>query len=512
MEPSAAAAKRPLSANMSNREMSNAKEAKMNRKDPAHAPPKQTNNFVQSPPSKKKGAISMFEEPEEVPAPAAPAEAKRPAPPNDPQALFERGAPHGGPPGRPPPRAPPPRPPGAAAMVRTPRPLPPRTNPPGIPPGQPLPPGDRQGAVGVKPPAPVRPPPRGPAGGRAPPKEEPVDIGERLGDTYKPEPPTSEPPLLRIKRPKVDENPLKRREKEMPEYESSDDDEDDPNFVKQPLPFGVLKQEVPKTSLQLKEEAAKAKERERAAAAAVASRLASAETVGGGGNDEAEAIMLPDSPESRAATAQSMASGAPMSRPSSSESVTSMAMTAMTRTDAPSDALRDNRMSGFVPKPPPNAEGTTVVESMDLGKHFDDSKLASTLNRGRLCIRCVEGHDIRRKDDQDHIPRNDPFIKFRLGAAERHPWKQTEAKRKQDGNPKFDDELVTFDITDPAQFVFQENLELYIELWNKSTLRNELVGSVNIGVVRFMKQPFVKYLEKVPIYYPGATRTPMKVK
>jgi Ca2+-dependent lipid-binding protein len=170
-----------------------------------------------------------------------------------------------------------------------------------------------------------------------------------------------------------------------------------------------------------------------------------------------------------------------------------------------------------VPAPPQEAgPGSALViapgaADMDIGKHFDDSKLGRSLSRGRLSIRCIEGHDIRRKDDPDRNPRNDPFIKFRLGAAERHPWKITEVQRKQDSNPKFNDELIFFDVTDPAQYVFQEDLQLCIELWNKSTTKNELVGSVTMSVVRFFKQPFVSYQEKVPIYYPGATRTPLKV-
>ena len=45
---------------------------------------------------------------------------------------------------------------------------------------------------------------------------------------------------------------------------------------------------------------------------------------------------------------------------------------------------------------------------------------------------------------------------FVSGVAERHPWKKTETKRKQNSTPKFDDEIVFFNITDPGQFIFQE--------------------------------------------------------
>ncbi len=146
-----------------------------------------------------------------------------------------------------------------------------------------------------------------------------------------------------------------------------------------------------------------------------------------------------------------------------------------------------------------------------IDKHFDDSVLGKTLTRGRLSIKCIEGYDIRRKDDQDKVPRNDPFIKFRLGVMERHPWKTTETRRKQNGTPNFENEVVFFDVVDPLQYIFQEDLQICIELWNKSLTRNDLVGSVTMSVVRFFKKPFVSYTEKVPVYYPGMTRTLMKV-
>ncbi len=47
-------------------------------------------------------------------------------------------------------------------------------------------------------------------------------------------------------------------------------------------------------------------------------------------------------------------------------------------------------------------------------------------------------------------------VQLMAGVAERHPWKKTETKRKQTSTPKFEDEIVFFNITDPGQFIFQE--------------------------------------------------------
>jgi len=398
----------------------------------------------------------MFDEPEEPQQ--APADTKMPPP-------------RGPPPGRgPPPNGPP------GVMNRNPRPLPPRANPPGIPDGQPLPPGGKPEEA-IKAPAPVRAPPRGPSGGRAPPEEDPQTYEMRKNMKIVPPAPTTEPPLLRIKKAPVVEV-VKRRERDMPEFESSDEDEEGARMVKQPLPFGVLKQPLPKTKAEREADEARARKEAAAKAAQDASDMSS---VGQSQRGRADSMLSQGS----ASTSQ------------------------------PYSAPRENKLSGFVPAAPnakpPAAVVLPPVAETDIGKHFDDSKLGRSLTRGRLSIRCIEGFDIRRKDDPDKVPRNDPFIKFRLGVAERHPWKQTETQRKQDANPKFHDELIFFDVTDPAQYVFQEDMQLCIELWNKSSTKNVLIGSVTMSVVRFFKQPFVSYTEKVPIYYPGATRTPMKV-
>jgi hypothetical protein len=404
------------------------------------------------PPGQKQGAISMFEE-------------------DHTKAAIQQAAQVAPPPARPPPRSIPGRPqaPGStdSSVKRNFRPPPPKSGAVGIPEGQPLPPNARPPEE-MKAPPPTKPPPLAVDGGRAPPKEAPeVELARKRQNIV---PPSTEPPLLRVKK-TVDEKVIKRREKDMPEYESSDEDEEPPQLVKQPLPFGVLKGEIP--PLTKKEEA----------------------------NEE----MKGNKPDERSiVTGQS----------NDKESVNSSSMGRLSRGKsvklakpkevalAPAAAPPDIKQSEFVPSAP---------AILDMDKHFDDSTLGKLLSRGRLSIKCIEGLDIRRKDDQDKIPRNDPFLKFRLGVAERLPWKTTETKRKQDSNPKFDNEIIFFDVVDPLQFIFQEDVQLCIELWNNSITRNELIGSVSMSVVRFFKQPFVSYTEKIPVYYPGVTRSSMRV-
>ncbi|CAM9149349.1 unnamed protein product, partial [Ectocarpus fasciculatus] len=170
-------------------------------------------------------------------------------------------------------------------------------------------------------------------------------------------------------------------------------------------------------------------------------------------------------------------------------------------------------------KEPPYQKGVKKVKKAEEDKEREvaaaaaqtDSKLASMTRGGRMSIRCIAGQDIRRKDDKSKNPRIDPFLKIRFGAAEKFPWKQTRVKRKQDVNPKFDNEIVFFDVVDPAPYIFNDDIEVTIQVWNKATLRDELIGSVNISVVNFFLHPFISFEEKLPLLAPGARAASGKV-
>ena len=158
------------------------------------------------------------------------------------------------------------------------------------------------------------------------------------------------------------------------------------------------------------------------------------------------------------------------------------------------------KSTAFVPPPPSEYE-----------PEFDHSSIAKTLPNGRLSIKCISGINIRRKDEVNKVPKQDPFLKFKLGAAERHPWKASQVRRKQTDEPNFEGEIVYFDITDPQNFVFNGDMQLTIECWNKGTFKDEPMGSVTLSIVRFIKQPFISYTERIPIYYAGAKTSQSKL-
>ena len=156
--------------------------------------------------------------------------------------------------------------------------------------------------------------------------------------------------------------------------------------------------------------------------------------------------------------------------------------------------------SAFVPPPPDTYE-----------PEFDTSKIAGELTPGRLSIRCIGGMNVRRKDEVNKVPKQDPFLKLKLGAAERHPSKSTQVQRKTDDNPDFHNEIVYFDIIDPQTFMFNGDMQLSIECWNKGTFKEDPMGAITLSVVRFCKQPFIAYEERLPLLYPGQKTSSSKV-
>ena len=129
----------------------------------------------------------------------------------------------------------------------------------------------------------------------------------------------------------------------------------------------------------------------------------------------------------------------------------------------PTTQAPENVVSQYVPPAPTSFEVSPVEDG-----------LVKELKGGRFLIKCIKGEDIKRKSDPNKIPRIDPYIKFKLGISERFPWKETKARRKLDNYPSFDDEIVSFDVIDPASFIYGGDVQLHIELYHKSTLKVKL--------------------------------------
>eukprot|EP00595_Chromulina_sp_UTEXLB2642_P003459 CAMPEP_0196763708 /NCGR_PEP_ID=MMETSP1095-20130614/4580_1 /TAXON_ID=96789 ORGANISM="Chromulina nebulosa, Strain UTEXLB2642" /NCGR_SAMPLE_ID=MMETSP1095 /ASSEMBLY_ACC=CAM_ASM_000446 /LENGTH=1006 /DNA_ID=CAMNT_0042117473 /DNA_START=155 /DNA_END=3176 /DNA_ORIENTATION=- len=145
--------------------------------------------------------------------------------------------------------------------------------------------------------------------------------------------------------------------------------------------------------------------------------------------------------------------------------------------------------------PPPPTEDNLM---------YQQSRLAEILPRGRFSIRCLEGFNVRRREDIQNFFKNDVFIKFKLGISAGLPYKPTQVYKKQNDNPKFNDEIIYFDVIDPNLYIMNDDLQLIIEVYHKGPKVDECMGVVNMSVVRFFRQPFTIYEERVPLKYPNS--------
>lgn len=377
------------------------------------------------------------------------------------------------------------------ADKRSERPGPPAMHPAGIPDDSALPPSekpkDKTGFLGAPPP--VR---QAPDRGRAPPRVEP-------GKKAKPPDPTPPPeetaPTKRGKVVKVEEEVyVPRRERENPEFEESSSEEDEATGEKRKKKKEEDKKPAPAAAPApapaaepVEEEGIIASAEEMAAAKKQREDLGIAK-------EEEQGDMAVDGAAEEAAEEEEE-DAAPVIEMDEDEEEEDAPPT-----DIPPSMGVSMATSSFVPPPP------EVFEPK-----FDTSRLATELTPGRLTIRCIGGMNVRRKDEVNKVPKQDPFLKFKLGAAERFPYKSTEVQRKTDENPDFQNEIVSFDVLDPREFLFNGDIQLTIECWNKGTFKEEPMGAISVSIVRFMKQPYVAYEERLPLLYPGQKTSSSKV-
>jgi hypothetical protein len=71
---------------------------------------------------------------------------------------------------------------------------------------------------------------------------------------------------------------------------------------------------------------------------------------------------------------------------------------------------------------------------------------------GRLLVKCVQGHNIRKKGQAAGRTRIDAFLSFQLGKHKKSPKAKTAVHKKSNEQPNFQNEVVKFDVLDVGQF------------------------------------------------------------
>ncbi len=382
--------------------------------------------------------------------------------------------------------------PTTGEVIRTTRPGAPDTRPAGIPDDSALPPDEKPKDKKNAPP-PVR---QVPDRGRAPPRVE-VGVKEKAPDPKAPDPETAPSKRGKVI---VEEEIVyvSRRDRENPEFESSsDEDETEEEKIK--------KYEKKQKQIQKEKRAAlNGLPKPNADATPPPKEILTV---------TASAAEVAEDKKAKADMAKSMGKDVPVEM---EMDVVQEAKPEVDPNAAPIIELDDDE-----PAPPmniPASMGVAMATSAfvppppeEYRPEFDTSKVAQELTPGRLSIRCIEGINVRRKDEVNKIPKQDPFLKLKLGSAERHPYKTSKIQRKSDDNPNFQNEIIYFDILDPSTFVMNGDLQLVIECWNKGTFKDEPMGAITLSVVRFCKMPFMAYEEKLPLLYPGQKTSTSKI-
>ena len=119
----------------------------------------------------------------------------------------------------------------------------------------------------------------------------------------------------------------------------------------------------------------------------------------------------------------------------------------------------------------PQAVAVPVLVTSKPALTAEDIQIGKDLPAGRFSITCIEGFDFYKSDVavQKNVrsSRIDPYIKFRVGLSDRHSSKATRTQKRQDENPKFENEVVSFDILSATEYVCNRDIQLVIEVWNK---------------------------------------------
>jgi len=128
------------------------------------------------------------------------------------------------------------------------------------------------------------------------------------------------------------------------------------------------------------------------------------------------------------------------------------------------------------------------------------------IQAGRLCIRCAETSNIRRKDQTQSKTKLNMYLSFVLGPNSGRPIKRSTQPKDHATNETstLAGDTISFDIEDPSHLLGGEDddIKLKIELLDKTPIVVDILGEVIISAARFLvanKQS----IEWIPLYQPG---------
>ncbi|KAJ8609891.1 hypothetical protein CTAYLR_007509 [Chrysophaeum taylorii] len=112
-----------------------------------------------------------------------------------------------------------------------------------------------------------------------------------------------------------------------------------------------------------------------------------------------------------------------------------------------------------------------------------------SLKPGRLRVTCVEGLNVHRYGKPPERTKIDAYLRFTLGKHKKAPRKKTQVHKRSGAHVFFDEEIVTFDLVEPSEFVSGGDIVLAVELWDENAWSDDLVASTETSILRLMVEP-----------------------
>lgn len=153
-----------------------------------------------------------------------------------------------------------------------------------------------------------------------------------------------------------------------------------------------------------------------------------------------------------------------------------------------------------IPPPPSDAPpGGALVPEKNASNNAD---VRSIVKRGRFHVKCVQGLEIRKKGQAAAKTKIDAYLRLTLGKHKKAPRKKTTVHKRSGSNPNFQNEMVSFDVMEPMDFVTDDDIVLTVELWDENAWSHDLIASLELSILRFMHAPEAA-METLPLRFAG---------
>jgi len=168
--------------------------------------------------------------------------------------------------------------------------------------------------------------------------------------------------------------------------------------------------------------------------------------------------------------------------------------------EAPPESEEDEMLAPPPGAPPPPAGApplSLINKGNDGGMMIKHQNSLAGIKSGRLCVKCIQGHNIRKKGQAVGRTKVDAFVAIQLGKQKKAPKAKTSTQKKANEQPNFHNEMLKFDVLDVFAFANDNgSVSCHVELIDEAGKANTVIGTCEIDALPMMKRPNKPYREK----------------